>query len=252
MNQSYKKQAVYMRRTAMADMFTVESIPARALEAKVSEAPTRPPYFLFTVIMLVASIALSQTSTTSAYFSDLEQSTGNTFAAGSLFFTLAGTPGDETLGAGDSTAFTYTPTPGTGSLPFAYTVTASSTGGDPVLCGALTATVSAPPFIYIGLLTALTSGPQIDLTPAVITVGLPGNATGFADGAICNLDIVYSAWQTNGAPGTQYHDVQRVPLTIHASVAAPVAPIVQLLDTPPPPDVPLETILVATDTPPVE
>jgi predicted ribosomally synthesized peptide with SipW-like signal peptide len=222
----------YVRKNVMADMFVVEAVPVRVPEVKVLEKPTRPPYFLLTVMMLIASIALSQTSTTSAYFSDAEQSTGNTFAAAPLFFTLAGTPGEGTLGAGDSVAFTYTPTPGAGSLPFAYNVTASTTGGDPALCGALTAAVSAPPFTYSGLLNALTSGSLSDLTPAVITVALPGSATGFADGAVCNLDIVYTAWQVNGTPGTQYHDVQKVPLTIHAAVSQPVIPPI---NEPPPP-----------------
>jgi predicted ribosomally synthesized peptide with SipW-like signal peptide len=186
------------------------------------------------VLIALGTLSVVRADATSAYFSDAEHSNGNAFSAGAIDFTVA-TSSEFTLSAGGAQSFSLSILPGSTTLPFLYSVTASATG-TPALCAALTVDAGAP-LPFNGSLATLQTSNTSSLDTWPLTISLP-NASGVADGDTCVVDLTYRGWEQGGAAGTEFHDDEHVFLTIHAHVEAP--PVI-LQDT-----LPTENLIAST------
>ena len=231
---------VYKRSGPLSDMFVPYQVEVFVSVQK--KRIYRSSIVATALLMLIAVPALLTGGGTSAYFSDNEQSTGNTFAAGPLDFTVSSEPTGATLfldKAGQN--FTLTMAPVANSLPFRYKVSAVASG-NPAFCAAITA-VGAAPLAYSGPAASLTTSDTNDLTPWSLTLSLPLPATGVVDGQLCNLDLTFEAYQEGGAVGTEYHDTEHVILNLIADPPVSAPQPVSVLAPPPP---------IETPTPPLE
>ncbi|MGB4076106.1 MAG: signal peptidase I [Minisyncoccia bacterium] len=189
--------------------------------------------FFALALLIPVSIAVANVEATMLYFSDLESSIGNTFAAGPLDFILTPEEALEaTIGPGEVAGFALTPTvsPIANILPFSYSIR-GVVGGNPAFCSALQLRGFAPPFSYDAPVSALASAPTDDLTPWNILLFVVSGA-GITEGAQCEVELVYSAFQYDGAPGIKYHDEERIQILLTYSGAPPVAPLLRTLSLP--------------------
>ncbi len=235
---------VYERPGPLSDMFVPHQVEI-SLPAK-KQRVYRSPVVVTALLMLIAVPALLTGGGTSAYFSDNEQSTGNTFAAGPLDFTVSSVPTGATLfldQAGEN--FTLTVSPIANNLPFRYKVSAAASG-NPAFCAAITA-IGAAPLAYSGPAASLTTSDTNDLTPWSLVLSLPLPATGVVDGQLCNLDLTFEGYQEGGAAGTEYHDTEHVILNLVADPPV-IAPQSASVSTPTPTPTPTE-IPTPTETP---
>ena len=222
---------VYERPGPLSDMF----VPHRVSIAPAPPRVRRAPALISAVLLMFALPALAFHGSTGAFFTDEEQSTGNTFAAGPLDITVAADHAEAILMAGgDAETFTITLSSGAYILPFKYRVT-GFTSGSAVFCNAITASGGAP-LAYDGPAKTLVAGDTSDTAPWQLALTLPAGAPGVVDGQKCILDLKYEAYQEGGAPGTEYHDTEHVLLTLTADppVAPPPAPMMRMMASPSP------------------
>jgi hypothetical protein len=235
----------YARTSPMADMFVPHRV---AVSLPMRRRTYRASTVAAALLAIIAVPALLTGSSTGAYFSDLEQSTGDTFAAGPLDFTVSVVPPGATLVLGQAgETFTLTVTPIAGSLPFRYKVSAV-TSGDAAFCSAITASGAAP-LAYNGSASALATGDTNDLTPWSLTLTLPSPSPSVVDGMKCNLDLTYQGYQEGGAVETEYHDTEHVVLNLVADPPQLPPPPPASSTTPPPP---AEDLIITPDAPIVD
>jgi len=203
----------YERPGPLSDMF----VPRHILMSSSPIVATRrhAPKFLIAFLLLVTMPALMYQGSTLSYFNDTEVSTGNTFAAAPLDFTVSPDHSSATLIAGQTgETFIITVAPIAGSLPFQYKI-AGATSGNAAFCSAITASGSAP-LPFSGPASSISTGSTASLSPWSLTLTLPSGAPGVVDGQMCILDLTYQGYQDGGAVGTEYHDTEHVILTLTA------------------------------------
>ncbi len=230
------KATVYERPGPLSDMFVPHQV---TVSLPIYKRIYRLPVVVIALLMIIAVPALLSGGGTGAYFSDHEQSTGNTFAAGPLDFIVSSVPTGATLflnQAGEN--FTLTVSPVAGSLPFRYKVSAVASG-NPAFCAAITA-VGAAPLAYSGPVASLTTSDTDSLTPWSLVLSLPLPATGVVDGQICSLDLTFEGYQEGGVIGTEYHDTEHVILNL---IADPPVVAPQSASAPVPTPTPEPTII---------
>ena len=230
------KATVYERPGPLSDMFVPHQV---TVSLPLHKRIYRSPIVVTALLMILAVPVLLVGGGTGAYFSDHEQSTGNTFAAGPLDFIVSSVPTGATLflnQAGEN--FTLTVSPVAGSLPFRYKVSAVASG-NPAFCAAITA-VGAAPLAYSGPVASLTTSDTDSLTPWSLVLSLPLPATGVVDGQICSLDLTFEGYQEGGVIGTEYHDTEHVILNL---IADPPVVAPQSASAPVPTPTPEPTII---------
>lgn len=222
MKKTSHRVIAYERPGPVSDMF----VPQRISISSIAMPARRAPRFVSALLLLVAAPALLYQGSTLSYFSDREASTGNTFAAGPLDFTVTPDHTSAILNLGQlGETFVLTVAPVTGSLPFRYKVSGAASG-NATFCAAISASSSAP-LPYAGTITAFTTGDTDSLAPWSLVLSLPLPAVGVVDGQICILDLAFEAYQEGGAVGTEYHDTEHVVLTLTADppvIVPPTAP----------------------------
>jgi len=178
------------------------------------------------VLVLNALIFSSATiGSTVSYFNDTESSTGNTFTASAIDFTVE-TDGnsygfqDGIIDEPDG-AVVQVVSPETGSSPARYELSVEFANGTQELCNAVIATVSEP-FIYNGPLATLSASGVLFDDPW--SLGLTLGAGVFEPGTFCSINFVYRAYHTDAEGNTGYTDEEKVPLTLTILTPAPVAP----------------------------
>ncbi len=209
----------YERSGPLSDMF----VPHAVTLASPQQISRRGFVFVLAALLIAAVPTFFLPGGTLSYFSDVENSIGNTFAAGPLDFSVASNIASTTLIAGQvGQTFGITVTPGNDSLPFLYSVSGSTSGSAP-FCAAITASGSAP-LSYSGAASAIFATSTSSLAPWSLVLTLPAGAPGVVDGQICILNLTYQAYQQGGVVNTEYHDTEHVILTITADppVASPV------------------------------
>ncbi len=196
-----------------------------------------PGVFLFCATVIGSGFLGSTVS----YFNDIERSVGNGLRAISLDFTVL--PDGEQysfengeLLADDDGALVTVVTPEPGSVSMRYDVSVEVTGGNALFCDAISAS-SVSPVLYSGSLSALNANDILFDTPWPLALSLP-DSTGFFNGEMCSLDIIFTAWHYDVATDQGYFDEERAPLSFEL-ILPNVAPQ-QLLIT---------SFDVATDTP---
>lgn len=166
--------------------------------------------FAILILCLVSLTFIGPTyaSSVSQYFSDTETSTGNTFSATTLDFSLRDTS-NVVLSSPLLNAAAWIPGSSEtktvrvkkdGLADFKYQLTATRTGGDAGLCTALQVEAKFGGTMYSGGLLGLTITPQ--------TIGGAGQddwniKVSLSDGfsalknKTCSFDLTYKSWQTN-------------------------------------------------------
>lgn len=169
------------------------------------------------VLALLFLLGVVQIGGTNAGFSDIEESTGNTFSAASLDgrptlvtrFSVTGmTPVDQ---LSQTMKFANV-----GVLNFRYGIKFLKTGGDEVLCNAFILTAKRNGVsVYTGLLKDFidinqSSAPVVPFEIARFgldnwnfTVELPADADGTLEHKSCQWDFDFTAWQTDMPDATQ-------------------------------------------------
>ncbi len=209
---------VYERSGPLSDMFVPHQ---ETISLPLKKKMYRSSIAVIALLMTIAVPALFSGGGTGSFFSDQENSTGDTFAAGPLAITVDAVPPGATLFLGQAgQTFTLTVTPIANTLPFRYKVSAAASG-NATFCAAVTA-VGTAPLAYSGPAASLTTSDTNSLTPWSLVLSLPSPAPGVVDGQLCNLDLKYDAYQEGGAVGTEYHDTQHV--VLHLVADPPVAP----------------------------
>ncbi len=248
------KATVYERPGPVSDMFVPHQV---TVSLPIHKRIYRSPIAVLALLAVIALPVLLSGGGTGAYFSDHEESTGNTFAAGPLDFAVSSIPTDATLlldQAGENFTLTVSPVPG--SLPFRYKVSAAASG-NPAFCAAITA-VGAGPLVYSGPAASLVTSDTSSLTPWSLTLSLPLPATGVVDGQLCNLDLFFEGYQEGGAVGTEYHDTEHVILNLVAGqqvivqqrVVGPTPDVISEVTEPTPTPSPTpEPVVTPTPTP---
>lgn len=214
----------YERASALHDMYVAApSLAEAAPEMSTSRSFSFAP--LLFLLLAPLSLSLAGVGATTLFLSDTETSTGNTFAAGPLDFTLSAEgllEGD--VGDGEASGFSVTPeiTPASNMLPFSYEVSAVL-GGDEAFCAALQVTGSAPPLSYSGDASSFFAGPTNDLTPWELSFFVP-LGTSINEGATCMVDITYAGYQEGSSLGVMYHDSETLSLLLTYAPTPPVVP----------------------------
>jgi len=155
---------------------------------------------LFLIIALNAT-GLSQVGLTTSYFFDEETSTGNTFVAGIIDFTLVNgsfvpTSTMLNLTAGTSTAKYIDVVMNPLSNPMQYYASSSQLTGDALFCNDLDATMMiGTSTLYDGRLSTLLSATTTATTsPWNMRISLPATST--AINSMCEWNTDYNGWQT--------------------------------------------------------
>ncbi len=179
---------------------------------------------LFLIIALNAT-GLSQSGMTAAYFFDEEVSTGNTFVAGIIDFTLvngsfAPTSTMLNLSAGTSTAKFIDVVMNPLSNPMQYYASSSQLMGDALFCNDLDATMTiGTSTLYDGRLSALLSATTTaTTTPWNMRISLPATST--AINSMCEWNTDYNGWQTrHDYPNypDAFHDTETVTHKVYSS-----------------------------------
>lgn len=202
---------VYERPGPVSDMFVPRYVSIASIVAPIR----RTPRFFSVLMLLITAPTLLYQGSTLSFFSDSEVSTGNTFAAGPLDFTVSPDHPSATLIAGQTgETFVMTLAPGAGSLPFQYKVSGAASG-NAAFCAAITASGGAP-LPFSGSAGAISTADTASLSPWSLTLTLPSGAPGVVDGQMCILDLTYQGYQEGGIAGTEYHDTEHVILTLTA------------------------------------
>jgi len=163
---------------------------------------------LVRVSLLVLLISISFMTVTEALFVDVEGINGNTFATGTLDFTLTSPHSnfiDEPGGMKPGTTVTREVTvTNTGTLTLLYRGQYLYTSGDTTLCDALTLKVEkGTTTLYSGFLSnfldfttpmTLTTGSTDTLT---FSVTLPANTPPSLSGKTCSFTVPFVGWQTD-------------------------------------------------------
>lgn len=211
MKKFHSTAVVYERPGPVSDMFVPRHVSIAAIAAPIRRAPR----FFSVLLLLITVPTLLYQGSTLSFFSDSETSTGNTFAAGPLDFTVSPDHSSAILVAGQTgETFVITVAPIAGSLPFQYKVS-GATSGNAAFCSAITASGGAP-LPFSGSAGAISTTDTTSLSPWPLTLTLPSGAPGVVDGQMCILDLTYQGYQEGGAAGTEYHDTEHVVLTLTA------------------------------------
>lgn len=212
--------------------------PSGAPQPRVKNVPRVLPALLIS-FALPGALLLTHAGFTALTLSDLEQTTGNTFAAGLLDLSL--TTASETsaqLQPGEENGHTVIPvlTSSDDNLLFSYGVHAA-TEGDATFCSVLSVRAVSGPVAYLGPAAALSTGTTTDMTPLELLFFIPANMA-VPPSVSCTITLTYTATQEGAAPGTEYHDDEHLVLTFTTP-----SPVPLLLAAP------LETDATATGTP---
>lgn len=213
---------VYERSSDMSDMF----VPRRVtVSTPVEKRGYRSPIVAIALLAVIAVPTLLSIGGTNSYFRDNEQSTGNTFAAGPLDFTVTSGRDSATLFlAQPGETFVLTPTSVAGSLPMQYRVSGTASG-NAAFCAAISA-IGSDPFTYSGSVVSFTTIDTNSFAPWSLALSLQSPAPGVVDGQKCVLDLKYEAYQEGGTAGAGYHDTEHIVLTLTADLPV-IAPITQ-------------------------
>lgn len=208
----------YKRQSPLADMF----VPIRESIALPKERALRAGTLVAALMMIIATPVLVTESATLAYFSDIERSIGNTFAAGPLDITAIVDHDTATLAPEAPEIFNFTVMPTAGSLPLVYEVNTFKSG-DADFCNALA-------------LNGVPVAPSNNFAPWQVDIEYGGGAE---EGAQCQVDFTFHAYQEGGALGTEYHDVEMISLMLTADTPlniqeffAPTSFSIQSFDAP--------------------
>jgi hypothetical protein len=136
---------------------------------------------------------------TFAYYNDMEISTGNTYAAGVLDFSLTNTGIEEFIGVtlGEDIKFVSVLTKTTNSFDIQYQASAEKISGNDNFCNALKLEVFHSTASYDGLLLSFSTPTTTALGTWAFEVSLPSTATNVPHGAVCEIDFVFKGWQTD-------------------------------------------------------
>ena len=169
--------------------------------------------------ILLMSVSVINAQSTISYFSDIELASANMFGAGTLHFTVdINDQSNADISVGPLSGTTTVPimTPAPGSFPIEYKIKAEKTSGSDDLCNALQVSATTTPFIYSGPLLLLNTGTTTIPGPWPLDIGVTSpTPPGINDGDTCSVDLVYSGFTEGGSEGIEYHDEERVSLTIH-------------------------------------
>lgn len=211
--------------------------PVPPTDTKSAHPPILPTLLVALALPVVTLFSYAGLTTLSLF--DVEQTTGNTLAAGILDLSLSTESGTSAeLLPGEENGHTVVPvlTSSGDNLPFSYSVHAA-TEGDAAVCGALSVRTIAGPFAYMGPAASLSTGTTTDISPLNLLFFIPSGMI-VPPSASCTVMLTYVATQEGALAGTEYHDDEL--LTLIFSTPAPPAP--QL-------SAPVETEAVTPDAP---
>ena len=209
---SVEREKIFKRIYRMDDI--LRPVCLQAIKKK-----SNTPFIVSTITLFAATgFILANPGGTVSYFNDTEISVGNLLNAGSLDFSVALAPNESPnikLIPGES-AITIIPsvTGGSGDFLLAYKVRIEQIGGtSPALCNAIDLLASSTPFTYSNKLMMFSYGTTTSLGPLSLSLSLPSGSD-FASTDTCLIDVVYSGWVDGKTEGIEYHDVERVSLSI--------------------------------------
>ena len=177
------------------------------------------PFIVSTIALFAATgFIFANPGDTVSYFNDTEISVGNLLNAGSLDFSVALAPNEspniKLIPGAPEITIIPTVMGGIEDFLLAYKVRIEQTGGNsPALCDAIDLFASATPFTSSGKLMNFLYGATTSLVPLSLSLSLPSDS-GFVSTDTCLVDVVYSGWVDGKTEGIEYHDVERVALSI--------------------------------------
>ena len=199
---------------------------------------------------VVLFLGVFSTGDTMSFFLSEQSSLNDTFTADPLYFSVSASSTSITLDGHEQMIVTLM-TQGTLSEPLQYSVTATTTTGDPTLCASIELLGTAP-FVYDGPLLALQSATTTQTGPWALMFSLaPGSNV--APGSTCSVDLIYTGWNASAVTGQGYTDTERLSLTFStptttSPVIAPETSAPNTPDTPPTVDASMTTD--SSSTPP--
>jgi predicted ribosomally synthesized peptide with SipW-like signal peptide len=183
----------------------------------------KKPVIKIAAILLIVGLnwaGLSAVIETTAYLNDTETSSGNSYTAGTLDFSINSTNDfiPETIIPLQQSTRTITVT-NNGSLGFQYKITAGNFNGE--LCGALQvmADIDGGTPEYEGPLASLDTGAQIFSEPDewtfISSLSTDGSAD-FLENESCNFKFIFDGWQESLSFGQGYSDREEISNNISA------------------------------------
>lgn len=178
--------------------------------------------------MSLGFTSLSLIGSTVSYFNDIESSSLNTFTAQLLDFNVLADDNTYNFVANElddeDGAVIVEVTTQEGSTGVHYEVTTSIEAGSIPFCESILADTSVPA-LYNGPLVNLSATDVLFDQPWVLTLTLGEESGPFTPGELCEIDIIYTAWNAEGESGLGYFDEERVSLMFFAPVEVPLAPL---------------------------
>ncbi len=240
-NRNKDVKHVYVRERQTDDVFrfwmaaTAEEIQAKEREPQEEYVPenTRNSRKLFAssatfALLLVATVfaaGITTTHQTLSYFNDVEASNANSLNAGILDLQINGVDYDGEVTESETGIVIDPALSGVaGNFDMEYKVRAEMISGNEPFCNLIQAHVEGDaPLQYDGPLVSYVGGPSISVGINSFAISLP-NATGVANGDVCDIDLVYTAWAKHAADEQGYVDEERVRITLTATGLPEQAP----------------------------
>src|SRR3989344_3082217 len=189
--------------------------------AQSSFAAIKTSIVKIAVILLIVGlnwIGLSTVIGTSAYFNDIETSSGNAHVAGSLDFALSSYKYERSIGL-DETVSKSSVLVNSGGMDFQYTLEAEEVSDDDGFCDILNLQAKLNGIEkYDGNLMSLITSTSTTLGTWKFNIELPVDEDSFTNGEKCQFDIVFKGWQTNIASYGDggFSDEERINFTLTA------------------------------------
>lgn len=175
------------------------------------------------LVFALIVVSVGTLGSTLSYFNDREVSTGNSFEAIGLGFSVevdsANVLFEDGVIVGDGGGVLFTLTPEVLSADMRFSVSADVVGSSSPLCTKMsTNTLNPHPF----------SGLLVDLEGSTITFDTPWfmglslvDETGLTDGDVCDVSISFTSWYFDSEEDQGYFDEEEI--VLHATYSAPEA-----------------------------
>ena len=168
---------------------------------------------------------MNSVGSTLSYPIDIELSTDNTLQASALDFEVSSdgdvyTFSNNRLDDSDGAVISLV-IPQEGSADALYSVRAEKTSGSNTFCSMIRAEVDDP-FSYDGTLQGLVVSGVVFSGPWTLDIKLSDYAPEHIPGDGCTIDLVYTAWLSEGEEGEGYLDEERTTLEFYSSTPEPL------------------------------
>jgi len=191
----------------------------KSKKRKKNKSPIKRFILKISILLILIGLnwtGLSTIGKTLAYFNDVETSKGNNYTATILDFSLTNTEINKLIGVelGEDIEFISVATKIIGSLPTQYKVYAEKITGDDNFCQALRLEASHSTIFYNGALLSFETATTTDFGTWAFETKLPPSASNFAQGEVCNVDLVFQGWREEVADFGQsgFTDEERIHL----------------------------------------